>query len=96
MDYGVLIKSILLQIVVFSAVPFLYWVLRKRKEQSFFCYVGLCKPHRAAAIQPIAIFVTLYIVVYSVVHFTPIAALTQPSAGMYAGLGSAAVLSVAF
>lgn len=93
-DYVLVIKGIMLQVILFSIIPFLYWFLRKRKEKLFLPYVGLYKPHRAAATKSksIAIFIIIYLVIYAIVHFTPIALITQPSAGRYAGLGAAAII----
>lgn len=93
-DYVLVIKGIMLQVIFFSVIPFLYWVLRKRKEKLFLPYVGLYKPRRAAATKSksIAIFIIIYMVIYAIVHFTPIALITQPSAGRYAGLGAAAII----
>ena len=96
MDYGFIIRSIIMQVVVFSVIPFLYWVVRKRKKISFFSYVGLYKPQKTATIMSITFFSVIYITVYGVVHFTPIAVLTQSSAKYYAGLGTAAIIPAFF
>lgn len=91
-DYVLVIKGIMLQVIFFSVIPFLYWVLRKRKEKLFLPYVGLYKPRRTAATKSVVIFIIIYLVIYAIVHFTPIALITQPSAGRYAGLGAAAII----
>lgn len=97
MDYRFLIQSIVMQLVVFCIVPFLYWLIRRRKQASFFRYVGLTLPRKAGKTAEIAVFALGYIVVYGIVHFVPaIAALTQPSASAYAGLGAAALVPAVF
>ena len=63
-----------------------------KKKDFFFSYTGLYHPQRTAGIYSILIFAVMYLAVYGIVHFTPIAALTQPSAGAYAGLGISAVI----
>lgn len=93
MGYGFLVRSILLQVVVFCSVPFIYWFLKRRKEIPFLRYIGLLKAKRSGETITIAAFAVSYTVVYGITHFIPvISALTQPSASAYAGLGTAAII----
>lgn len=97
MDYKFLMQSIVMQLVVFCIVPFLYWLIKRRKEASFFRYVGLILPKKTGKTAEIAVFALGYIVVYGIVHFVPaISVLTQPSASAYAGLGVAAMIPAVF
>ena len=41
MDYVFIAKSIFLQVIVFCAIPFVYWLIQKRKTCSFFECVGV-------------------------------------------------------
>lgn len=97
MEYGFLIRSILLQVVVFCIVPFIYWLARKRKGVSFFKYVGLTLPQKPEKYVTVLVFAFSYIIVYGTVHFVPaISGLTQPSANAYAGLGISAIIPAIF
>lgn len=97
MDYGFLIRSILLQVITFCSIPFIYWLLKRRKEISFSRYVGLIQAKKTTKNIVIGIFACSYIIVYGIVHFIPaISALTQPSASAYAGMGTAAILPALF
>lgn len=97
LNYGFLIKSILLQVVLFCSVPLIYWSLKRRKEISFFRYVGLIQAKKTGKLVEIAVFAWSYILVYGIVHFIPvISALTQPSANAYEGVGAAAIIPAIF
>lgn len=93
MDYGMIVKSIILQVSVFCFIPFLYWIIKRRKEISFLNYVGLHQIKKTGKWNAIVLFGLTYLVVYGLVHFVPfIANLTQPSANAYAGSGVAAII----
>lgn len=93
MDYGFLIKGILLQLVLFCFIPFIYWLIKRRTEISFFRYVGLIQAKRTGKVIKITVFACSYIIVYGIVHFIPIiSALTQPSAYAYEKVGVAAII----
>lgn len=97
MDYVFLIKSIILQVAVFCSVPFIYWLIKRRKEISFFKYVGLIPAKKSGKAITIAAFAISYIAVYGIVHFIPaISALTQPSANAYEGFGTSAIIPAIF
>lgn len=82
-----MLRGILLQLVVFTAIPFLYWLFKRRKQTGFFSYVGLIRPRKTAPLANILLFAASYMIVYGLVHFVPfIAALTQPSASAYTTL----------
>ncbi len=92
MDISFILKSVILQLVVFSFIPFLYWLICQRKTQPFFRYLGLYRLKRKGTAKSIVIFFCIYIVVYGIVHFTSISELTQPSANIFSGMGIAAVI----
>ncbi|MFA9466220.1 MAG: lysostaphin resistance A-like protein [Velocimicrobium sp.] len=96
MDYGFLLRSIIMQLVVFSIIPFLYWFIKERKNTSFFSYIGLVRLQTTESIQSILLIIICYIIVYGIVHFTPIAILTQPSANAYEGTGIIAIIPAFF
>ncbi len=96
MDYGFIIRSILMQLIVFSIIPFTYWLMRGRKKCSFFKYIGMYAPQKVSSVRTFVIFTTIYIVIYWIVHFTAISKITQPSADTFNGLGLVAVIPAFF
>lgn len=96
MDYGFIIRSILIQLIVFSLIPFTYWLIRGRKKSSFFKYIGMYAPQKATSVRMFVIFTMIYIVIYGIVHFTVISKITQPSADSFKGLGLVAVIPAFF
>lgn len=96
MDYGFIIRSILIQIIVFCIIPFLYWLMRARKKCSFFKYIGMYTPQKVSSARTLVIFMALYIVIYGIVHFTEISKITQPSADSFKDLGLVAVIPAFF
>lgn len=96
MDYGFIIRSILIQLIVFCLIPFTYWLIRARKKSSFFQYIGMYAPQKATSVKRFVIFTIMYIVIYGIVHFTAISKITQPSASSFKGLGLVAVIPAFF
>lgn len=92
MDYGFIVKSIILQVTVFCFIPFVYWLLHAKKQSSFSKYVGIYAPQKNVSVKKITIFAGFYFVIYWIVHFTAISEITQPSAGNFKGLGWVAVI----
>ncbi|MBQ6815492.1 MAG: CPBP family intramembrane metalloprotease [Lachnospiraceae bacterium] len=92
MDYGFIIRSVLLQLIVFCLIPFIYWLIRARKKSSFFKYIGMYAPQKATSVRMFIIFTIIYVVIYGIVHFTAISKITQPSADSFKGLGLMAVI----
>lgn len=85
-----------MQLIVFSMVPFLRWFAKERKKTSFFAYIGLTRPKITAPVSTILLFFAAYAAVYAIVHFTPIATLTQSSVRTYEGAGIAVILPAFF
>ena len=92
MDIGFIIRSVFIQVIVFSLIPFIVWYIKARNKESFFSYVGIKIPKREKAVKEILLFILIYIIVYASIHFTSIADITQSSAEKYRGLGSVAIL----
>lgn len=86
-----------MQVILCCSIPLIYWLLKRRKEISFFRYVGLIQVKKTGKVIKIAVFACSYIIVYGIVHFIPtISALTQPSATAYEGVGTAAIIPAIF
>ncbi len=96
MNYGFIIRSVLIQLIVFCIIPFIYWLIRGRKKSSFFKYIGMYAPQKATSVKMIVTFMIIYIVIYGIVHFTAISKITQPSAESFMGLGLVAVIPAFF
>ncbi|MDR1688908.1 MAG: CPBP family intramembrane metalloprotease [Clostridiales bacterium] len=90
MDFGYVIRSAILQIVVFSIFPVIWWLIKGRKSDGFFRYFGLTKPHLTDNRAVYAILV--YCVIWAVTHLPIFAKYTQPSASAYLGFGISALL----
>lgn len=83
----------MLQVALFCGIPIIYWFVRRRRETPLRRYLGLVAPRKTANVSQIAVFSLGYIAVYVIVHFIPtVAALTQPSASAYEGMGVAAII----
>ena len=46
MDYGFMIRSILIQLIIFCIIPFTCWLIRERKKCRFFEYIGVYAPKK--------------------------------------------------
>lgn len=86
-------------LVVFSAIPLIWWLIRHRKEESFFHWIGLRKPHIQVKWYWLLLFAAAYLFLYnfdgeSLLSAESIAALNSDAvaANEYAGLGMAVIL----
>lgn len=75
MDYlnvGFIVSSAIMQTIVFSIVPFLWWVIKYKKECNFFRWIGLYKPiklvSRKKSVITMMIYFTIFIVSYFISH----------------------------
>lgn len=90
--------SAILQVILFSVIPFIWWLCTARKEQPFFIWLGLQKPivqHKGRY----AMFFVLSIVVLVAPSFVLIffsIDRTLLAANQFAGLGAAAVIPALF
>jgi CAAX amino terminal protease family. len=53
-------------IIVFLFIPFIWWVIKYRKTENFFKFVGLNRPRLKSAIWSIALFAVIYVVIFEV------------------------------
>lgn len=86
-------------LVVFSALPVLWWWVRHRREGGFFRWVGLYRPQLQSSVWVLAAFAVGYGFFYNF-DFTRLAdpetlayleSSAQVSANVYAGMGAAAI-----
>lgn len=86
--------SAILQVILFSVIPFIWWLCTARKEQPFFVWLGLQKPiivHKGRY----AMFFVLSIIMLLVPSFALVFFYIDRSllaANQFAGLGAAAVI----
>ena len=94
------ITTAIVNLIVFSVLPFLWWLLRHRKETGFFQWLGFYRPRLKSKWWVLVIFAVLYYFFYNF-DFTQ---LIDPatleyvensdavSANAFAGIGAAAIL----
>ena len=94
------ITTAIVNLIVFSVLPFLWWLLRHRKETGFFQWLGFYRPRLKSKWWVLVIFAVLYYFFYNF-DFTQ---LIDPatleyvensdavSANAFAGIGAAATL----
>lgn len=94
------ITTAIVNLIVFSLIPFLWWLLRHRKETGFFQWLGFYRPRLKSKWWVLVIFAVLYYFFYNF-DFTQ---LIDPatleyvensdavSANAFAGIGAAAIL----
>lgn len=94
------IEAAVVNLALFSLVPFLWWLFRHRREDGFFRWIGLYRPKLQRPWRVLALFALIYWIFYSF-DFTQLldagtlARLENSgslSANAYAGMGAAAVL----
>lgn len=87
-------------LLVFAAIPFIWWLIRHRKETNFYNWVGLKKPQLKSKWWVLLVFVAVYLFVY---YFDWTVFLSEESmsivqnsdsvaANVFAGIGVAAIL----
>lgn len=59
------LKTAVVNVIVFSLIPFIWWLIRHRKEISFFKWVGLYKPELKSKWWVLAAFAVLYYFFYN-------------------------------
>ena len=98
-----LVSSLLTMVanlIVFSAVPFVWWALRHRREVSFFRWLGFIRPRLQSPWWVLVLFACVYYFFYSFDYTSLLPAQTMEtlassdsvSANAFAGLGAAAIL----
>ena len=89
-DLGFVIRGTILQIIVFTLIPFIWWLFIYRKKESFFRWVGFFPPKKIN-IQAAIIAIGLYCVVWIVLHLPVVNQFTQLSASGFTGMGISAI-----
>ncbi|MEG0857473.1 MAG: CPBP family intramembrane glutamic endopeptidase [Terrisporobacter sp.] len=90
MDYlniGFISRSAIMQIIVFSIVPFLWWAIKYRKKCTFFKWVGLYKPVKSVPIKQVIIFIGIYFSMWVVSYF-----ISGEISSNFENLGAAAII----
>lgn len=90
-DLGFVIRGALFQIIVFTLIPFVWWLIRYQKKESFFRWIGFHAP-KEINIREALIAIGLYCVVWIALHLSVVNQFTQPSAGNFAGMGFSAIV----
>lgn len=94
------ITTTIVNLIVFSLVPFIWWFFRHRKEESFFRWIGFFKPQLKSKWWVLLVFAILYDFFYNF-DFTQfvssetleyIESSAAVSANVFAGMGVAAIL----
>ena len=94
------ITTTIVNLIVFSLVPFIWWFFRHRKEEGFFRWIGFFKPQLKSKWWILLVFAILYDFFYNF-DFTQfvssetleyIESSAAVSANVFAGMGVAAIL----
>ena len=94
------ISTSVINLIVFSLIPFLWWFFRHRKETGFFRWLGFIRPHLWSKWWVLIVFAVVYYFFYNF-DFTRLVdpdtlAYTESSsavsANAFAGLGAAAIV----
>ena len=94
------ISTSVINLIVFSLIPFLWWFFRHRKETGFFRWMGFIRPHLRSKWWGLIVFAVVYYFFYNF-DFTRlvdpdtlayIESSSAVSANAFAGLGAAAIV----
>ena len=94
------VTTAIVNLIVFSLLPVLWWFFRHRKEEGFFQWIGLYKPRLKSKWWILLVFAILYYFFYNF-DFTQfvdsetlayIESSSAVSANAFAGIGAAAIL----
>lgn len=94
------ISTTVVNLIIFSIVPFLWWLFRHRKEQNFFQWIGFIKPECKVKCWMLIVFAAVYVFFYnfdftSLVDQQTLEYLSNHesvAANTYAGIGAFAIL----
>jgi len=94
------IITMIVNIILFSIIPFLWWLIRHRKEEKFLTWIGFTKPKLESKWWVLAIFAVLYYFFYNFDFTLLMPAGTMEtlkesdavSANAFTGLGVAAII----
>lgn len=94
------ITTTIVNLIVFSLLPIIWWFFRHRKEEGFFRWIGFFKPQLKSKWWVLLVFAILYYFFYNFdfTQFVSSATLeyiessTAVSANVFAGMGATAIL----
>ncbi|MEG2929603.1 MAG: hypothetical protein RR846_08660, partial [Oscillospiraceae bacterium] len=72
MDYsniGFVFRGAIMQIIVFSALPFIWWKIKYKKEVSFHEFIGLTKPISETTTKNTILALIAYWIIWGVLIF---------------------------
>ena len=86
--------------IIFAAIPFVWWLIKYRKKENFFSWLGFKKPKLQAKWWAVAIFAVVYLFVYkfdwskfiSQESMSVLQNSDSVSANVFTGLGAAAII----
>lgn len=92
--------SSIFNVILFSLIPGLWWLFRHRKEETFFHWIGLTKPHIKAGWKLCVLFILAYLFFQNIDFTALLPAGTMETLGesdnissnVYAGMGIAAII----
>ena len=85
------LRSCLLAGVVLGLVPVEWWSFKGRKQAKFTLYFGLIRPKKT---RQAAFMIGIYGLIWGITHLPYLTQYTQPSASLYAGMGSTAIFPI--
>ncbi len=94
------IITVISNFIVFAAIPFIWWLIRHRKEVNFFTWLGFIKPKLQVKWWGVVIFAAAYVFLYyfdwtvfiSEESMSVVNNNSAASANAFAGLGVAAII----
>lgn len=87
LDIGFVMRSAVMQIIVFSMIPFLWGLFKYRKDIGFLRWVGLHKPMKSVYTNKVIIVIIGYFLVWLLSSY-----LSQDISSNFEGLGFAAIV----
>lgn len=87
LDIGFVTRSAIMQVVMFSIVPFLWWRLKYKKESTFFKWIGLYKPVRVVSTKSVVRVIVGYFLVWIMTLF-----ISKDISSNFEGMGIAAAV----
>lgn len=91
------LTSSIFQVIVFSAIPFVWWLITARKRENFFVWIGLKKPIIKGSIRKFFLSIFLVLVSYSVIMTILMTLLlkdTETATTQFAGQGWSALVPI--
>ncbi|MGL4911842.1 MAG: CPBP family glutamic-type intramembrane protease [Romboutsia sp.] len=87
LDIGFVTRSAIMQVVIFSIVPFLWWRLKYKKESTFFKWIGLYKPVKSTSTKSVVIVIVGYFLMWVISRF-----ISNEVSSNFTSMGIAAVI----